>query len=450
MVDFSNNILTSLWFAVQNDFEDIGYLFCYDTHRDMIELDNLSYLGQKNEERKIHELLYDTTKSANYNGDSIYKFWLWKPSNLNTRIARQDSIFIFGLEPFKISDHNVIVIPIPPHWKRPILQTLKTFFGITAESVYCDDYGLASSNSKMNYYSKTIETVFSPEIFNVETTNNLFSFTGFQNGMSCLLNEQYDVALKFFMEYESSSHSHLSSVINNGNNALGINCSDIINIIDIELHFSKALCYKNKGERESAIYEYEMALSKYSDEKKWGILHTHNKLYKILNDIIDLLYDKEDYAKIEKIIDEYIDKFLNDNNLLTEFIQTMKNEVALLKMLKEKNFNPEIINIQLSCEPLYNMLNTYFRLIACLGAGLSDEIATLKDSIKSIYAEMTKTESAQKNEYSKTKWNLNDIVNAINKSYADNQTKVSVFTEETYELKRYIDLINGKYSIASY
>lgn len=60
MVDFSNNFLTSLWFAVQDDFNDIGYLLCYDIHRDMIELDNLSYLGPKNEERKIQELLYDT------------------------------------------------------------------------------------------------------------------------------------------------------------------------------------------------------------------------------------------------------------------------------------------------------------------------------------------------------------------------------------------------------
>ena len=73
---------------------------------------------------EIHELLYDTTKSTNYDGDSTYKFWLWKPSNLNARIARQDSVFILGLEPFCISEHKVIVIPIPPLWKPYILQTL--------------------------------------------------------------------------------------------------------------------------------------------------------------------------------------------------------------------------------------------------------------------------------------------------------------------------------------
>lgn len=109
MVDFSNNFLTSLWFAVQNDFEDIGYLFCYDIHKDMIEMDYLSCLGPQKEKRKIHELLYDTTKSSNYDGNSIYKFWLWKPSNLNMRIARQDSVFVFfGLEPFNISEHKVL------------------------------------------------------------------------------------------------------------------------------------------------------------------------------------------------------------------------------------------------------------------------------------------------------------------------------------------------------
>ena len=49
--------------------------------------------------------------------------------------------------------------------------TDKKFFGITAESVYCDDYGLATSNSKLNYYNKTIDTVFSYDIFNDKIQN---------------------------------------------------------------------------------------------------------------------------------------------------------------------------------------------------------------------------------------------------------------------------------------
>lgn len=452
LVDFSNNFLTSLWFAVQNDFEDIGYLFCYDIHKDMIEMDHLSCLGAQKEKLEIHELLYDTTKSTNYDGDSTYKFWLWKPSNLNARIARQDSVFILGLEPFSISEHKVIVIPIPPLWKPYILQTLKKFFGITAESVYCDDYGLATSNSKLNYYNKTIDTVFSYDIFNDKIQNTQFSFAGFQNGMSCLLNEQYKVALKFFLEYESSSHRYLSTVLKDkiciDTISYSIDCNTVKNLIDIELHFSKALCYKNMNQREAAIYEYELALNIYTNKDKLENAHMKNKLYKILNDYIDLLYDKEDFDGIINAIDEYMNKFLNDDNKHLYFIQTMKNEIVLLKMLKYKSFKPENINVNNAPQPLYNMLNLYFKLIAYIGAELNDEAVYVKKR----YEEMINIAYSSSEEYflNKTKWNLKDIECAINKYYKDDHTKLLVFNKLTLKLKWTIDYINSKHSIASY
>lgn len=60
-----------------------------------------------------------------YLDENRHKFWLWKPDNINGRIARQDSVFVFGLEKFYIEEHKVTVIPIPPQWKRPILNFLK-------------------------------------------------------------------------------------------------------------------------------------------------------------------------------------------------------------------------------------------------------------------------------------------------------------------------------------
>lgn len=120
LVDFSNNFLISLWFATQTnkDDKDFGYLFCYDINVEMIEKDNLSMLSHSKSKDTIENLLYATTKSTKYTEDKSYKFWLWKPSYLNERIARQDSIFIFGLEPFANKDHGVLVIPIPPDWKK--------------------------------------------------------------------------------------------------------------------------------------------------------------------------------------------------------------------------------------------------------------------------------------------------------------------------------------------
>lgn len=453
MVDFSNNFLTSLWFAVQNDFEDIGYLFCYDIHKDMIEMDYLSCLGPQKEKRKIHELLYDTTKSSNYDGNSIYKFWLWKPSNLNMRIARQDSVFVFGLEPFNISEHKVIVIPIPPHWKQCILQTLKKFFGINAESIYCDDYGLATSNSKLNYYDKTIDIVFSNEIFGRQSEDPQFSFAGFQNGMSCLLNEQYEIALKYFLEYESFAHPYLYSTLKNNEDDtqilnIRVNNDYISDIIEVELCFSKALCYKNMEQREAAIYEYELALNKYLVKDLLSNLHLKNKLYKILNDYIDLLYDVEHFDKVENVIDTYIGKYLNKDEKLTYFIQTMKNEVKFLKMLKEQSFNPMDINVGETPQALYNMLNHFFKFLSCIGADLGKEIETTKETYESKVNIARFSE--RKDFQNKTKWNLSDIENAIEKYYKDNCEKLSIFRKETAKLKGTIDYINSKYTIASY
>ena len=155
LVDFSNNFLMSLYFATNTDFEDFGYLFCYDINKAIIGDKRLTILDpQRYDKKSIIELLNETTKATKYSGKQEYKFWLWRPSNLNERIARQDSVFIFGLEKFHVSEHNIITIPIPPTWKRDIQQTLKAFFGITTESVYCDVDGYADANSKKSPYEK--------------------------------------------------------------------------------------------------------------------------------------------------------------------------------------------------------------------------------------------------------------------------------------------------------
>ena len=201
-------------------------------------------------------------------------------------------------------------------------------------------------------------------------------------------------------------------------------------------------------QREAAIYEYELALNKYLVKDLLSNLHLKNKLYKILNDYIDLLYDVEHFDKVENVIDTYIGKYLNKDEKLTYFIQTMKNEVKFLKMLKEQSFNPMDINVGETPQALYNMLNHFFKFLSCIGADLGKEIETTKETYESKVNIARFSE--RKDFQNKTKWNLSDIENVIEKYYKDNCEKLSIFRKETAKLKGTIDYINSKYTIASY
>ena len=110
--------------------------------------DNISYLNKDRWDYPIEDLLQFTRKTSQYLDEEKFRFWLWEPANINGRIARQDSIFVFGLEKFFVSDHYVDIIAIPPQWKKDIVNTLKTYLGITSETVFPDVDGYAVAHSK--------------------------------------------------------------------------------------------------------------------------------------------------------------------------------------------------------------------------------------------------------------------------------------------------------------
>ena len=88
LVDFSNNILISLWFATQGDDSDFGYLYLYDLNADAFMRDNISFISSKNSDKGIEQLLMQTRKTSSYAAEYKYRFWSWRPTNINSRIAR--------------------------------------------------------------------------------------------------------------------------------------------------------------------------------------------------------------------------------------------------------------------------------------------------------------------------------------------------------------------------
>lgn len=365
LLDFSRNFLTSLWFATQDfdkeDKKETGYLFCYDIIRDSILKDSIE-ITNKNSYflEHIECALNLTKKSVKYNGDGTYKFLVWTPDNINNRIIRQDSVFLFGIEPFKLSEHNVLVIPIPFVWKKYIQIALKNFFGISSESLFADVTGYATSNEKLQ--SMSIKTSYFNESFFSESMKNagMENFDLFQKGTGCLMKGEYGHALDYFFAFESVNRTVIRDIEKGKfHTEYGKQLPIQLEILCLELLYSKGICNKhlnNNLEIAISSYEKSLALTKnllvtynenqslYSQNYFNGAIkltytdfidYLSNKLYKILDSYIGLLLDVkyhiQAYICIDEISSMLRDKGIHFSNML--LLQTSQNEIITLAFL---------------------------------------------------------------------------------------------------------------------
>lgn len=422
LVDFSNNFLTSLWFATNDDSNDFGYLFCYDINKALLDGNKLFVLNLEQDANKpISELLYSTTKSAKYTSKPSHRFWLWKPSNLNERIARQDSIFLFGIEAFVIDEHEIITIPIPPTWKEPIQHVLKSYLGVSAESIYCDVEGYADANAKTKHYTRTLTPYYRQELFNGylegEDTNFI---TDFQNGLACLYQCEYELALKYFTQYESEVKESLLSLNQILSDDIVSDCHIRQFVISTELHYSKALCLKHLNASFGAIRELRLVLDNYAiltqtiNKKGKELIKQltskympciKNKFHKAINDLIDVYYDTKNYDGIKETLDlifppKELDQLGAKWSRMLALKETVYREVECMKAMNtfihnnEKKLAPSqqepisyvlsnYENVRKESQPFYYVLNLYFN---CLMAILKEdswevEKSTLKEEI---------------------------------------------------------------------
>lgn len=480
LVDFSNNFLTSLWFATETHFKDIGYLFCYDINKVTIEEDKLSILDESKSSKSIVDLLYETTKITRYSGTQSYKFWLWKPSNLNERIARQDSVFVFGLEAFKIEDHKIIVIPIPPTWKEPIQRFLKSFFGITGESIYCDVDGYADANSKLKPYDKITLRYFKEEQGGYTSlTENI------QSGTDCLLQSEYELALKYFTLHESFVKENIEEIRDISNICL----KDLLKKLDditlkIELHYSKAVCLKHLQDSIGAINEYNVAWGYYEKvrdicnmddtqhEKEEGVSrlkkyqkYIKNKSQKIINGLMDMYYDTRQYDEIirmVKILAEPKDK--NERSNVLTLKSTMIREAFCLKAMeefisynKEKKTQKKKKLIKLptymdkSNQPYYHVLNLYFDCI--IDILYSKKYDSSKDSYKKLengIIDKKKNQDEYNNSSFYSKWNFTDIEYYLEKIEKIDKKKFTCLKDITARTKDFENFVQGKVHIEAW
>lgn len=270
LVDFSKNILTSIWFACSTDPVSNGFLYCYNVTEDMICNDALTQVREEDEKKSIHDLLAQTNKETNVCSDVDTRFCLWEPSKKNNRIFRQDSVFLFGIEPFKVDEHAVSVIGIKAEWKQKILAAMKSIFNISGSTVYSDYVGFAANANKMRPYRKMGESTYT-------------------RGYANMIQGNYWSAMKFLKLSEVDAYKEKWD-----NRKL------------LELHFSLGVCYKGLGKtentkkteyyRENALLEYSQVISlakeivkdKTIKDKKDYYQHKAMRSY---NARISLMYD---------------------------------------------------------------------------------------------------------------------------------------------------------------
>lgn len=454
LVDFSSNFLVSLWFATQdyeNKEEEIGYVFCYDVNTDAIELDNLTFLNQNKERKSIEQLIFETTKSTKFNGIDSYKFWLWKPTDINSRITRQDSIFIFGIEKFKISEHPVVVLPIPHQWKRAIQHVLKDFFGIYGETIYADASGLAATNTKIDPLRTQTQYFNETAILNSESNSQLFECLGlFQKGMSALVKSQYEVALDFFSAFEGTNMLKIRKATDQKPTTVS---EYNLHMLIVELKYSKGMCLRHMGLRNEAIMHYDDALkcnvdllsccgidfSPYdADSKeqhdKLTVLkrYASNKLFKILEDYIGLLYDTHHYFDAHYVLSNIVETFNSQGfsipSEMSILIATACNEIKILAALYK---NPRLDEVKFmlnegkynsaTTSPFCNVLNDYFKSVEWVLNGsidsmmieTSNAVINLKHIIKKAIEAQPLSNSDDASKYIFTAWDFKDLKEAI-------------------------------------
>lgn len=438
LVDFSKNFLISLWFATNNDFNEPGYLFCYNVNEDALSEDNITFLNKDRWGYSIEDLLKFTRKTAQYTGDDKFRFWLWKPANINGRIARQDSIFVFGLEKFYAENHNVVIITIPPQWKSAIVETLKTYFGITSETVFPDVDGYAGSHSKTSKIDSNSHYLNLDGIKQTSEAQNYAEIL--QRGMSCLLNGQYKLALDYFLRVYSFLNSKFSKnkVFN-------------LNLIRLEVIYSIGLCYKKLHEYNSAEYFLNFAFRSCYELRTGNELNTKLEIQSEKKTHSNILIDKQKalFSKFLKITDDYLDVLYNLRRysvarqvvFLLHSVQPMNESrcmlyctlqrLSILDALKKMDINInttiQIIPIELKIKEQdwpesLKVLKLYHNLVICLLCNPDDVIAQGKlkanSQTKHAYKLFKKIadatlNDASDNENSIINWNFDDILFSV-------------------------------------
>ena len=149
-LDFTKDALIALYFACcecnTQDEGANGVVYLLDTS-DLLKFKQVTpeVLLTKN----IHDILEDDV------------LWIWNPENINYRILRQNSVFIFGY-PERLDEKIISKVTIDKKEKIQILRQLRRIFNIKSGSLFCDLHGFCNGNQ----YTELIEELHADDYVN--------------------------------------------------------------------------------------------------------------------------------------------------------------------------------------------------------------------------------------------------------------------------------------------
>ena len=430
LVDFSKNLLTSIWFACNADPQFNGYVYCYNIMEDMIMNDKLTIIRPEDENRKISELLAQTYRETNVCSDVVTRFCLWEPSKKNNRMFRQDSVFVFGIEKFKVNEHGIKVVEIRSEWKSAILTAMKAIFNISGSSVYSDHIGFANNINKLRPYRKMLDTVYT-------------------RGYANMIKGHYASALDFLKlaEIEFMKQGKDSKEL-------------------LELYFSLGVCYKSLARQNEKIHYFENAIIEYGKvinivkdlpESYMSDNYYQHKLIRAYNARISLFYKLERFEdaicectnimenihKWQKILKEDILKGQEKMLLTSKYCELSMLELYALELLKHtkdvNDFNDKhqlikeeldnckkkyslLVNVEREGFNFFVLLDKYYNLIIEIAASSSNSHC-LKDMVAETilkwnddardYIKIIDTETEKNKNSDYILWNFTDIKNII-------------------------------------
>lgn len=433
LVDFSKNLLTALWFACSNEKDDKkdGFLFCYNIIED-IKKHSLEYLNPTTEKEQIKTVLLNTYRYTNYNYEKVEKFCLWEPTNINGRIVRQDSVFLFGTESFVIGEHDIFTVHIPSKLKRVIRECLSVLFNISSENMYKDKTGLATSNAKSILMPGSL--CLDKDISDNEKRLCIYKHH-LSEALAYINKGSYQSALsqlksceKYLGEVENMNDHHFFDGTENERK--------------IDVYFYLGSCYMKLDYLDNAIVEFEKVKSlslkvlDNRDKKQVDIEYYLRKCFEAYDLLIDISYDRQFYDHALKYCNELVKMdFCSLNGHDTRISELSMLELCVLSNLmqnhkiKDSIFSIADNLIKKENEDSYiYFLALYYQSVLSL---LSKEkkLKDYRNKLNKLKEQSSRILHSSKPLKGYVEWNFTDMQNAIEK-----MPKVTSVGQKKYQI----------------
>ena len=246
-------------------------------------------------------------------------------------------------------------------------------------------------------------------------------------------------------------------------------------MIDIELHFSKALCLRNLGHKYRAIEEYIIAeqrcisliskigasikmmeIERNKKDKSFERIkrlqkYANTKYQKIAKDLMDLFYDTKQYERALELVSS-IQK--NTPCPSEPLMETIKNEIKTLNELTKNIMFDSRIGSSIITRETVGSVQPFFYILNCYFLFVLESVHNKKIKQKSFDELKKKIENYSCSDFSKschfTKWDFSDITSLIDNYKQSNFDLYNGLMVMTAHLEDFMAYINSKLKIQPY